>query len=71
MVTAAVQHVESNYDAIRSEYFSAVLGQGRDTNLDDGSALKPLEPDYDVATKGECPFLFLDVMCDMFSLFEN
>ena len=52
IVTAAVHHVESNYEAIRSEYFSAVLGQGTETNLDSGDVSKPLEPDYDVAPEG-------------------
>lgn len=55
LITAAVQHVESNYQAIRAEYFSAVLGQGReiDPQSDDGVASKkPLEPDYDVSSKG-------------------
>jgi hypothetical protein len=47
-VTAAVKHLESNFDDIRSEYFSVVLGQ----DLDNGSANKPLEPDYDVSSKG-------------------
>ncbi|KAL7554249.1 hypothetical protein ACHAWF_017670 [Thalassiosira exigua] len=51
-VTAAVQHVEANFGAIRSEYFSAVLGQGRDTDPDRGDVSKPMEPDYDVASKG-------------------
>ncbi|KAL7534124.1 hypothetical protein ACHAXR_005652, partial [Thalassiosira sp. AJA248-18] len=51
-VTSAVQHVESNYDAIRSEYFSAVLGQGNETNPHNGNVTKPLEPDYDVSSKG-------------------
>lgn len=66
IVTAAVQHVESNYASIRSEYFSAVLGQGTDIvaslfrnhNNNGGSSStilsnnKPLEPDYDVSTRG-------------------
>jgi hypothetical protein len=66
IVTAAVQHVESNYASIRSEYFSAVLGQGTDivaslfrnhnNNGGSGSTIlsnnKPLEPDYDVSTRG-------------------
>lgn len=47
-----MQHVESNYDAIRAEYFSAVLGQGSETNLDTKKKIKPLEPDYDVVSKG-------------------
>jgi len=34
------------------EYFSAVLGQGTETNLDSGDVSKPLEPDYDVAPEG-------------------
>ena len=66
IVTAAVQHVESNYASIRSEYFSAVLGQGTDivaslfmNNINNGGSgtsttlsSKPLEPDYDVSTRG-------------------
>ena len=52
MVARAIEYVESNYESIRSEYFTSVLGQGRDTNLDSGKVLKPLEPDYDVASKG-------------------
>ena len=52
MITAAVQHVESTYDDIRSEYFNAVLGQGNDTNPRINNISKPLEPDYDVASKG-------------------
>lgn len=52
LVTSAVQHVESNYDAIRAEYFSAVLGQGNETNPHADNVSKPLEPDYDVASKG-------------------
>lgn len=54
-VASAIRHVESNYDDIRSEYFAAVLGQGRSTDLDnnDGSRkIRPLEPDYDVSTRG-------------------
>ena len=66
IVTAAVQHVESNYASIKSEYFSAVLGQGTDivaslfmNNINNGGSgtsttlsSKPLEPDYDVSTRG-------------------
>jgi len=52
VVTSAVHHVESNYDAIRSEYFSAVLGQDANTDPRDDNVKKPLEPDYDVATRG-------------------
>ncbi len=59
IVTAAIQHVESNYSAIRSEYFSAVLGQGTETTTailmnsgGGGTISKPLEPDYDVSTRG-------------------
>lgn len=52
VVSSAIQHVESNYDVIRAEYFSAVLGQGNETNLDANKKIKPLEPDYDVASKG-------------------
>mmetsp|Transcript_23946 Transcript_23946/g.36628 ORF Transcript_23946/g.36628 Transcript_23946/m.36628 type:complete len:323 (+) Transcript_23946:104-1072(+) len=52
LVTTAVEYVESNYESIRSEYFASVLGQGRETDLDSGKVLKPLEPDYDVSTKG-------------------
>ena len=43
--------MESNYDDIRSEYFNAVLGQGNETNPHNNIS-KPLEPDYDVASKG-------------------
>ena len=52
IITSAVQHVESNYDDIRAEYFSSVLGQGNETNPHDDSVSKPLEPDYDVSSKG-------------------
>lgn len=52
VVAAAVRHVESNYSAIRSEYFSAVLGQGCETNLDNDDVAQPIEPDYDVAARG-------------------
>lgn len=52
VVTAAISHVESNYESIRAEYFAAVLGQGNQTNPDSGDVRKPLEPDYDVASKG-------------------
>lgn len=52
VLTSAIQHVESNYEAIRSEYFAAVLGQGSETTLDGNTKIKPLEPDYDVASKG-------------------
>jgi hypothetical protein len=51
-VTAAVEYVESNFESIRAEYFASVLGQGNETDLDSGKVLKPLEPDYDVASKG-------------------
>lgn len=50
IITSAVQHVESNYDDIRQEYFSAILGQQQDT--DDKNVSRPMEPDYDVASKG-------------------
>ena len=52
LVTTAVEYVESNYESIRAEYFASVLGQGRETDLDSGKVLKPLEPDYDVSSKG-------------------
>jgi len=52
VITSAIKHVESNYDAIRSEYFAAVLGQVNETNLETATRIKPLEPDYDVASKG-------------------
>jgi hypothetical protein len=52
VVTSAIQHVESNYDAIKSEYFAAVIGHGNETSLDANKKIKPLEPDYDVASKG-------------------
>ena len=45
----AVEHVESNYESIRAEYFGAVLGQRKST---DHVIAKPLEPDYDLANKG-------------------
>ena len=51
-VTAAVEYVESNYESIRAEYFASVLGQGKDNDLGSGKVMKPLEPDYDVASKG-------------------
>lgn len=46
--------MESNYGDIRSEYFAAVLGQrGTTTNADDDyPPEKPLEPDYDVSSRG-------------------
>lgn len=49
IVSSAVTHLESNYDDIRSEYFAAVLGRGV-TNA--ALPQKPLEPDYDVTTRG-------------------
>ena len=52
LVTSAVEYVESNYESIRAEYFASVLGQGRETDLDSGKVIKPLEPDYDVSSKG-------------------
>ena len=52
IITSAVQHVESNYDDIKAEYFAAVLGQGTETNPLDNNVSKPLEPDYDVSSKG-------------------
>ena len=69
IITAAIQHVESNYAAIRSEYFSAVLGLSNidatttttttttnasnlSMNTNSGNITKPLEPDYDVSTRG-------------------
>lgn len=51
MITHAVEHVESNFNDIRAEYFNAVLGQSNEINPDKGVA-KPLEPDYDTETKG-------------------
>ncbi|KAL7456256.1 hypothetical protein ACHAWC_009483 [Mediolabrus comicus] len=51
-VTAAVEFVESNFESIRAEYFSSVLGQGIDTDPHNNNVRKPLEPDYDVASKG-------------------
>ena len=52
IITSAVQHVESNYDDIKAEYFSAVLGQGTETNPHNNNVSKPLEPDYDISSKG-------------------
>lgn len=66
IITAAIQHVESNYAVIRSEYFSAVLGLSNidatttattnasnlSMNTNSGNITKPLEPDYDVSTRG-------------------
>jgi len=51
LITHAVEHVESNFNDIRAEYFDAVLGQSNEINPSTGVA-KPLEPDYDTATKG-------------------
>lgn len=51
LLTSAVQHVESNYDAIREEYFSAVLGLGNASPQNERVS-NPLEPDYDVSSKG-------------------
>mmetsp|Transcript_12370 Transcript_12370/g.24940 ORF Transcript_12370/g.24940 Transcript_12370/m.24940 type:complete len:340 (+) Transcript_12370:25-1044(+) len=51
-ITSAVQHVESNFQSIRDEYFSAVLGLGNGVRTESDHVLKPLEPDYDVASKG-------------------
>lgn len=52
IVSDAVNHLESNFNDIRAEYFSAVLGQGNQIVLDNGEVTKPLEPDYDVESKG-------------------
>jgi len=52
LITHAVEHIESNFNDIRAEYFDAVLGQSNEINPNNGVA-KPLEPDYDTATKGE------------------
>ncbi len=49
IITAAIQHVESNYAAIRSEYMSAVMGLNKNSG---GILTKPLEPDYDVSMRG-------------------
>ena len=51
LITHAVEHIESNFNDIRAEYFDAVLGQSNVIDPDKGVA-KPLEPDYDTATKG-------------------
>ena len=51
-VTAAVEFVESNFESIRNEYFSSVLGQGIETASNSNNVRNPLEPDYDVASKG-------------------
>ncbi len=51
-ITSAVQLVESNFKSIRDEYFSAVLGLGNGVRTGSDHVLKPLEPDYDVASKG-------------------
>jgi hypothetical protein len=50
-LSSAVSHLESNYDDIRSEYFAAVLGQGT-VNDGGGDPKRPLEPDYDVSSRG-------------------
>ena len=49
-ITSIVTHLESNYEIIKNEYISAVMGLGESTNLDprNPSVSKPLEPDYDV-----------------------
>lgn len=52
VIISAIEHLESNYNVIRSEYFAAVLGHGNETNLDTDKSIKPLEPDYDLASKG-------------------
>lgn len=51
-VTAAVEFAESNFESIRAEYFSSVLGQGVGADPHSNNVRKPLEPDYDVASKG-------------------
>ena len=43
IITSAVQHIESNYDDIKAEYFAAVLGQGTETNPHDNNVSKPLD----------------------------
>jgi len=53
-ITSIVQHLENNYDIIRKEYMSAVMGMGNETDMTVASPVvsKPLEPDYDVNVKG-------------------
>jgi hypothetical protein len=52
-VTAAVAHLESNYHDIRSEYFAAVLGNSDQITLNENDIKRrPLEPDYDVSSRG-------------------
>ena len=51
LITHAVEHIETNFNDIKAEYFDAVLGQSNVIDPDKGVA-KPLEPDYDTATKG-------------------
>ena len=49
-ITSIVTHLESNYETIKNEYLSAVMGLGENTDLHSNrpSVSKPLEPDYDV-----------------------
>ena len=50
-VLKVIQHLESNYQIIKDEYMSAVMGIH--SSSQEGTALpKPLEPDYDVNVQG-------------------
>lgn len=53
-ITRVVKHLEQNYETIKEEYMSAVMGTGRTTDMstDNPSVSKPLEPDYDVNKVG-------------------
>ena len=53
-VTSIVKHLEENYETIRDEYMSAVMGMGRTTDMSSSKpqVSKPLAPDYDMNKKG-------------------
>ena len=51
-VTRVLEVVEGALEDVRGEYLSAVVGQGTSTNPDADAVKKPLEPDYDVISRG-------------------
>jgi aspartyl/asparaginyl beta-hydroxylase (cupin superfamily) len=53
-VTSIVEHLESNYETIKDEYMTAVMGMGNTTDMSSSNpnVPKPLQPDYDVNKKG-------------------
>eukprot|EP00979_Chaetoceros_neogracilis_P008107 scaffold1786_cov163-Chaetoceros_neogracile.AAC.1 len=53
-VTKVVQHLEANYETIKTEYLQAVMGMGNTTDMtsEQPQVAKPLQPDYDINKKG-------------------